>query len=266
VTDGVLDEIKQFVAAVPPAGEASRQAARLRWEAPDPVSLILDPSDIGVDGATSAAGQSGQSSAGRGYSDLRRLSGRRRSLRVTTIALVACLLAVALVTGVAISRHAGVVSNRANAPVVARCSKGPDQLQIVDAQSGHGPYPLVSPYQYVSMRPVSPNGVPVSGLVAGRSVAVFLWRDGSWKPEAALPMPAPNSGNPPDDLAIVQFTSRYPSVGRFMLQVPFDTVRRASGQAFDTVRASAQVHSLLLCTTVVMARQAPGVTTTTGAG
>jgi hypothetical protein len=255
VTDDVLDEIKRFVAAVPPASAASRQAARQRWEAPDRVPVMLDTPDLEMDGATSAIGPAGQSSGRRGYSGLGRLSESRRSLRVTTIALAACLLAIALVTGVAISRHVGVVSNRANAAVVARCSKGPDQLKVTDAESGAGRYPLVGPYQVIVMRPVNPSGVPVSGLVPGRSAGAFLWLDGSWKPEAPLPMPAPHSGNPRGHLAIVQFPSRYPSVGRVLLQVPF-----------HPVRASAQVHSLLLCITVVMPGQAPGVTTSTAGG
>ncbi len=255
MTDDILDEIKRFVAAVPPASEASRQAARQRWEAADRGAFILSPSDDRTERATPAIGWAGQSSGRGRYRGSRRLSRGRRSPRVTTIALVACVLAVVLVTGVAVSHHVGGVPSRPNAAVVGRCSKGPDQLTVTNAESGHGPYPLVSPYQFVVMRPVSHSGVPVSGLVPGRSAAVFLWRDGAWKPEAPLPMPAPNSGNPPGDPAIVQFTARYPSVGRFLLQVPF-----------HPVRASAQVHPLFLCTTVVMPGQAPGVTTSTRAG
>jgi len=254
VTDRVLEEIRRYVIAVPPASSAVRDAARQRWEVPAAASG-------GFAGRPAAAASADvmtpeQPSGGRGFGGRRRLDGtRRRPLRLSTIVAVACLVAVSLVAGIAVDRHLGRSSAGPAFAPPASCSTGPVQLTVVDAVSGHGLYPLVAPYEFVVLRPVTKSGVPVSGLAAGRSAAVFVWRNGAWRPEAPLPVPAPGSGAA-RGRAIVQFTNRYPTAERYLLQVPFDR----TGAATPNVPP----HSLLLCVTVVIVPPSPGVTTTEG--
>jgi hypothetical protein len=254
VTDRVLEEIRRYVITVPPASTAVRDAARQSWEA-----LAAASGGFAARPELTASADvmtPEQPSGGRGFGGQRRLDGtRRRPLRLSAIVAVACLLAVSLVAGIAVDRHLGRSSGHPGPAFAApaSCSKGPIQLTVVDPVSGHGPYPLVAPYEFVVLRPVTKSGVPVSGLAAGRSAAVFVWRNGAWRPEAPLPVPAPGSGAA-RGRAIVQFTNRYPTAAHYLLQVPFNRTGAAN--------PIAPTHSLMLCTTVVIAPPSPGVTTT----
>jgi hypothetical protein len=249
VTDEVFDLIRRYVDAVPPATEATLDTARQRWEGPT-VSLgefIAAPEDAPSTDLPLLRPE-----------DRRRPgTARQRSLRFSTLVVAACLVAVTLVVGVTIDRHLGSSSVHHNigaAATPALCSKGPYQLEFTDELSGHGLYPLVAPYQFVVLQPVTGSGVPVTDLRAGPLASVFIWRDGVWNAEKSLPVPAPNSTSRRDP-AIVMFTSSYPRGQRYLVQVPFSQPPAATSGA-------GRRSSLLLCITLVISELTPAVTTT----
>jgi hypothetical protein len=91
VTDHVFEEIGRYVIAVPPASAGAREAARLAWEPPAAASDVT-ASEVAVSADVLPAGPGARLNGGRGSGRPRRLYGaRQRPLRLTTIAVAACL-------------------------------------------------------------------------------------------------------------------------------------------------------------------------------
>jgi hypothetical protein len=92
-------------------------------------------------------------------------------------------------------------------------------LQVIDAQSGHGLWPLVALYQLVVL---VPSDAAFDNLTAGPRATVFKAAGGGWEFAGYLANPPPGAAPPgPSARATVQLGGGYTPGQRYLIEVPF---------------------------------------------